>query len=190
VHAADILQPFYSTPLQCPSKLNTEHGTKCLQQSDVTFGIHSHDFFKFSCCGETACGTAVSNDTLSILQMIDEWIRSIGGMINGSDQPMYSEKILVSLPSYPPRIPYGILGMKPLPHGEKHVTNSPSYSRTIVKTLRQQAWFEARQGNGNLRGNLLAKAQRSLTGATFYAEDGVTVFLQHACTHLRRYKMP
>ena len=55
-------------------------------------------------------------------------------MINDSRQPMYSEKILVSLPSYPQRIPHRILGLKPLPYGEKQVTNSQSYSRPIVKT--------------------------------------------------------
>lgn len=55
-------------------------------------------------------------------------------MINDSGQPMYPEKILVSLLSYPPRIPHRILGLKPFPYGEKQVTNSQFYSRPIVKT--------------------------------------------------------
>jgi len=78
-------------------------------------------------------------------------------MINDGGQPMYSEKILVSLPSYPPRIPHRILGLKPLPHGEKQVTNSQSYSRPIVKTWRQQASSEARHVNVYLSCDLLAK---------------------------------
>jgi hypothetical protein len=154
VHVADILQPFYSTLLQCLSQLN---GIKSLQQTGVTVRINSHDFFLILLLGRTACSSVVSNGTVSIPRMIDEWIWSIGGMINDSGQPMYSEKILVSLPSYPPRIPHRILGLKPLPHGEKQVTNSRSYSRPIVKTWRQQAWSETRQVNIYLGCDLLVK---------------------------------
>jgi hypothetical protein len=114
-------------------------------------------FFLILLLGRTAYGTVVSNGTVSIPRMIDEWIWSVGGMINDSGQPMYSEKILFSLPSYPPRIPHRIMGLKPLLHGEKQVTNSQSYSRPIVKTWRQQAWSEARQVNVYLVCNILAK---------------------------------